>query len=198
MTERREQRRKQLPWLVVPLIGALLAGAALFLGPYAPGWKLPTWVGPITLGTGRGVPPQSLHIPQIQLNAKVIPISLADNGVLTPPADTKIVGWWDKSAGAGADRGQILLTGHTVHTGGGVMNKMGDVRNGALVVMKADGKKYRYRTTDNFVLTKEELAQQAKELFGQNRHHGRLVLVTCTDFRDGAYQSNIIVFAEPE
>lgn len=144
-----------------------------------------------------GEPPNRLVVPVIGLDAPLTSIEVDTKGVLTPPDDASVVGWWQRSAHPGAKVGQTVLTGHTVHTGGGVMNKLGTVAKGELVQVHDDGRVVDYRVTKVFEYSKAELAENAYDLFGQDRLGGRLVLVTCTDWVDGDYLSNIIVFADP-
>ena len=65
--------------------------------------------------------PLRLIAPEIGLRAPILPIEIAPDGVLSPPSDVHDVGWWQRSAKPGATTGQTLITGHTVHTGGGVI-----------------------------------------------------------------------------
>lgn len=141
--------------------------------------------------------PDEILVPSIKIKAPLEPIELASDGVLTPPADTDVVGWWDESAEPGSGKGQTVVTGHTVSTGGGVMNDLPKIDVGALVRIRDEGKLIDYRTTGVFKLSKEEVADAAESLFGQGSQGGRLVLVTCTDYHDGEYDSNVIVWAEP-
>jgi LPXTG-site transpeptidase (sortase) family protein len=141
--------------------------------------------------------PELLIVPAISLRAPVIPIEIDPDGVLHPPADVSVVGWWKRSAKPGAATGQTLITGHTVHTGGGVMNKLGDLKAGELIQVQTKAGTVDYRATKVTVFTKEQLAKHAKALFGQNRKKNRLVLVTCTGWTGYDYTSNIIVFADP-
>ena len=141
--------------------------------------------------------PQLLIVPSIDLRAPIVPISVDADHVLHPPADVHEVGWWRGSAKPGSAKGQTLITGHTVHTGGGVMNRLGDLRPGAVVEVKTRLGVVEYRATKIFVYTKAELAKHANDLFGQGREHNRLVLVTCTGWTGSEYTSNIIVFADP-
>lgn len=185
--------RKRLPWGAMPLVW-LLFGAGLVIPPQFE--QVPT-INSIIPSVSRGVQIDQLVIPRIDLDAAVVPISMDARGVLTPPQDTKMVGRWDRGSGADATRGQILLTGHTVHTGGGVMDRMKKVKPGTMVTLIAKKTSFRYRAIKNIVLSKKQLAEQAEDLFSQHRHDGRLVLVTCTDFKNGEYLSNIVVLAEP-
>jgi LPXTG-site transpeptidase (sortase) family protein len=141
--------------------------------------------------------PELLIVPSIDIKAPVLPIEVDANGVLHPPSNYHDVGWWKRSAKPGSPTGQTLITGHTVHTGGGVMNRLGELRPGALVQIKTELGTLDYRTTRVFVYTKQELADNAVQLFGQKRQHNRLVLVTCTGWTGHDYTSNIIVFADP-
>jgi LPXTG-site transpeptidase (sortase) family protein len=141
--------------------------------------------------------PQLLIVPSIGLRAPIVPISVDGNRVLTPPADVHKVGWWRHSAKPGAQTGQTLITGHTVHTGGGVMNRLGELRPGDVVQVKTKLGLVEYRATKIFVYTKAELAKHVMDLFGQDRPHNRLVLITCTGWTGSEYTSNIIVLADP-
>ena len=141
--------------------------------------------------------PDEIFVPSLDIEAPLVPIELASDGVLTPPADTDIIGWWNGSAEPGSGEGQTVVTGHTVSTGGGVLNDLPKIDVGSVVQVRDEGKVYDYRATGVFKLTKEEVAAAADNLFGQDGGTGRLVLVTCTDYKDGDYESNVIVWAEP-
>jgi LPXTG-site transpeptidase (sortase) family protein len=141
--------------------------------------------------------PEQLIVPEIKLRAPIVPIEVASNGVLSPPADVEEVGWWKRSARPGATSGQTLLTGHTVHTGGGVMNRLGELRPGSLIQIRTPRGTVDYEATKVFVYTKAELAEHKQELFSQRRKTPRLVLITCTGWTGRDYTSNIIVFAHP-
>jgi LPXTG-site transpeptidase (sortase) family protein len=133
----------------------------------------------------------------VPLRAPVVPIEIDSAGVLSPPEVVKEVGWWKRSAKPGATTGQTLLTGHTVHTGGGSMNDLGDMRPGDLVQIRTPRGTVDYRATKVFVYTKAEVAEHKHDLFGQKRKKNRLILVTCTGWTGHDYTSNIIVFADP-
>jgi len=140
--------------------------------------------------------PELLIVPDISLRAPIVPIEITPDGVLSPPSDVHEVGWWQRSAKPGATSGQTLVTGHTVHTGGGVMNELGDLRPGALIQIRTRRGTVDYRATKVFVYTRAELAAHANQLFSQERKRVRLVLVTCTGWNGHDYDSNIIVFAD--
>lgn len=138
-----------------------------------------------------------LQVRALGIDAPVVPVPLQAGGVLDPPAEVSTVGWWDGSAEPGGGSGQTVLTGHTVHDGGGAMDDLEELATGDVVrVTDTDGAAD-YQVTGVQVWTKAELAQNAVEAFGQDRHHGRLVLVTCEDWNGRDFASNVVVFAEP-
>lgn len=140
--------------------------------------------------------PTQLIVPTIGLRAAVLPIEVKPDGVLEPPVDVDDVGWWRRSARPGATSGQTLITGHTVHAGGGVMDKLGEVRPGDMVRVRTPKGTVDYRATKVFVYTRAQLAKHAEQLFNQQRDKVRLVLVTCTGWNGKEYNSNIIVLAD--
>lgn len=184
-----DRRPLIMGWLLI------LALLLTFTGLVLPSEEADSPVTPIAAEQQGGK--DALLVPSIGLKAPIIPIEVDPKGVLSPPDNTKLVGWWKRSAQPGALKGQTVITGHTVHAGGGVMNKLGKVKPGQVVQVRDEGKLVDYRVTKVFVYTKAELAAHAKELFAQDRMAGRLVLITCTDWVKGDYLSNIIVFAQP-
>jgi LPXTG-site transpeptidase (sortase) family protein len=145
----------------------------------------------------RPAAPIRLVVPALKLRASVQPIEVNDRQVLDPPADPSHVGWWKRSARPGATRGQTVLTGHTVHTGGGVMDNLGKLRKGQLVKVITRRGPMVYRTSKVVTWSKDELAKRAVQLFSQKRSDERLVLITCTGWTGSYYKDNIVVFADP-
>lgn len=179
----------------------------LFLAMVVVGFVIPSpgIAGDIGIGPGTAhyqplatpSKPDQLIIPSLGMDAPIVPIEIASTGVLSPPSVVKEVGWWKRSAKPGSATGQTLVTGHTVHNGGGAMNNLGDIRPGDLVQIRTPEGTVDYRATKVFVYTKPQVAKHAQELFSQKRKHNRLVLVTCTGWTGTYYTSNIIVFADP-
>lgn len=139
--------------------------------------------------------PQRLVVPALTIDAPVVPIG-APGGVLTPPADPQVLGWWADGARPGAARGSALVTGHTVHTGGGAMDDLERLGRGDRVWMTTDAGRIGYSVRRVAVLGKGELAERAEEIFDQSVP-GRLVLITCEDWNGVEYLSNVVVTAVP-
>ena len=140
--------------------------------------------------------PVRLVIPALKVRAPIQPIEV-DNGVLDPPHNPRDVGWWRQSARPGATRGQTVLTGHTVHTGGGVMDDLGKLHQGQLVKVVTRKGTMVYRTTRVVTWSKDELAKNAVAIFAQKRSDLRLVLITCSGWTGSYYTSNVVAFAKP-
>jgi LPXTG-site transpeptidase (sortase) family protein len=141
--------------------------------------------------------PVKLIIPSQKIRAAIIPIEVNSSNVLDPPSDVREVGWWRRSVRPGTHHGQTVLTGHTVHDGGGVMDRLGKLKVGRVVRVVTPKGTMAYRTTKVLTLTKAQLAQRSRALFGQTRPSNRLVLVTCTGWTGSDYTSNTVVFAKP-
>jgi len=138
--------------------------------------------------------PTRLVVPQLGVDAPVVPIPVND-GVLLPPSNPQMLGWWDQGAMPGALRGGALITGHTVHTGGGAFDNLETLHKGDRVQVRTEKGVIRYAVTGVTIYNKGKLAQDAERVFSQTGP-GRLVLITCEDWNGSGYDSNAIVFAE--
>ena len=144
--------------------------------------------------TAAGVPVR-LVVPRLGVNAPVIGIS-ATNGVLLPPGDPQTLGWWSGGARPGAVYGGALITGHTVHTGGGAFDDLDTLDAGDTVRVATPDGVLRYVVSGVATYRKATLAADAERIFSQSVP-GRLVLVTCEDWNGEIYLSNAVVFAAP-
>ena len=139
--------------------------------------------------------PERVRVPGLGVDVPVIGIDVV-GGVLTPPDDPRVLGWWDDGAAPGALRGAALVTGHTVSVGGGALDHLEDVRRGDRVEVDTTEGLIRYRVTDVEVYRKASLAREAEQVFSQSGP-GRLVLITCEDWDGEKYLSNVVVHAAP-
>ncbi|NGN94143.1 class F sortase [Nocardioides sp. KC13] len=138
--------------------------------------------------------PKRLELPGLNTKAKVVPIRL-DGEVLDPPRNPREIGWWVGSAKPGSAQGQTVVTGHTVHTGGGSLNKLDHIEEGQEVDIVTKDGTFQHQVDSVEVLSRKELAEQAQRIFGQDHGDGRLVIITCTDWNGSSYDSNIVVLA---
>jgi sortase (surface protein transpeptidase) len=139
--------------------------------------------------------PQRVYIESLGIDAPVLRIVTAGS-TLTPPPDPQDLGWWAGGAQPGAARGSALITGHTVHDGGGALDDLETLRPGAEIGVQTVDGLIRYVAESVDVLDKDTIAQRAPQLFSQGVE-GRLVLVTCEDWDGTGYRSNVVVTAVP-
>lgn len=141
--------------------------------------------------------PVRLEIPSLGVDAPVVPIEVDAAAVLDPPDDPVQVGWWRRSAEPGAREGQTVIAGHTVHTGGGSLDRVRSLTKGRTLDLTTHRGTMRYRVQGVRVYDQPELARRAVDLFGQDAGAGRLVLVSCTDWNGSSYDHNVVVLARP-
>jgi LPXTG-site transpeptidase (sortase) family protein len=130
----------------------------------------------------------------LQVSAPVVAIS-ADQGSLTPPSNPQKLGWWSGGARPGARLGSAVITGHTVHTGGGAFDNLSQLQPGDAVGVTTSQGQLSYRVTAVTTYRKQSLAKNATHVFDQTVP-GRLVLITCEDWNGKVYLSNAVVIAQ--
>ena len=141
--------------------------------------------------------PVRLVVPALKIRAPILPIEVDAQQVLDPPRNPRDVGWWQRSARPGSKLGQTVLTGHTVHTGGGVMDDLAKLHKGQVVRVVTPKGTMTYRTTKVITWSKAELTRHAVDIFAQKRSDVRLVMITCSGWTGSYYTSNVVVFAKP-
>ncbi len=139
--------------------------------------------------------PQRVYIDSLGIDAPVLAI-LTDGNTLTPPPDPQDLGWWADGALPGAAIGSALITGHTVHDGGGALDDLETLKAGTEIRVRTTRGIIRYVAQSVDVLDKDTIARRAPQLFNQEVD-GRLVLVTCEDWDGTGYRSNVVVTAIP-
>lgn len=146
--------------------------------------------GPVKPGS-----PVKVSVPSLGVSARVLGIR-ARGGSLIPPSNPRLVGWWSDGAQPGAAKGSAIITGHTVHTGGGAFDDLDRLKAGDAVTVTTGRGTIRYAVASVTVYRKKTLAKQAAQIFDQSVR-GRLVLVTCEDWDGTGYLSNAVVIANP-
>lgn len=139
--------------------------------------------------------PRAVIVDALAIDVPVLPIE-SQGRTLEPPSDPQVLGWWSDGARPGAARGSALVTGHTVHDGGGALDDLETLRAGAEVRVRTERGSIRYVVDSVRVLDKDAIARRAPQLFSQEVH-GRLVLVTCEGWDGTGYRSNVVVTATP-
>jgi LPXTG-site transpeptidase (sortase) family protein len=144
----------------------------------------------------RPVDPIRVSVPSLGVSARVLAIR-ARGGSLIPPSNPLLVGWWSDGARPGATKGSAVITGHTVHTGGGAFDDLDQLSAGDAVTVTTRRGTISYVVSSVTTYRKKALAKQAQQLFSQGVP-GRLVLVTCADWDGTGYLSNAVVIANPK
>lgn len=139
--------------------------------------------------------PLRVQVPRLGVDAPVVPIS-GQSGTLTPPDDPSVLGWWREGRSAGAGAGTAVVTGHTVHTGGGALDELGTLRPGDIFTVGTGGGRITYRVLWQHDYPTAQLARQAPRLFGQDDFH-RLLLITCSGWNGRGYDFSAVVYARP-
>lgn len=133
---------------------------------------------------------------------QILPVGV-DEGVLAPPRDVSLTGWYLDSAlpGAGDGTGSVVLTGHinAVDQGWGFASNFTDLTAGDEVTVTTEGGgEVTYRAVADSVhdLKEDGVAEVINDFDGPER----LVYVTCGGrYVGGAlgYESNIVTVFEP-
>lgn len=134
------------------------------------------------------------------INARVVPVGVAGDGMLVVPQDVREVGWWREGAAAGSGSGTVVLVGHvdSAQQGAGAFFPLRRLKPGDRVVLTgADGERAVYVVSARRQYPKSSLPRN--EVFGQGSAP-RLVLLTCGGRFDTAtrhYEDNLVVYATP-
>lgn len=166
--------------------------------PEVPGATLsPEPPGGAYAGTRLGAAgaPLEVRVSRLGVRSVAVPIS-GQSGSLLPPADPQQLGWWREGAEVGAAEGTAVVTGHTVHTGGGALDHLDQLRPGDRVRVRTARGWILYVVRWAEVIDTEALARRAGGLFRRGGF-GRLLLITCDDWNGSFYESNAVVAAVP-
>lgn len=195
-------------WWLAAVGVALVVGGWYAWSHQQPGADVERWAGATGASAGSAAPvreavparprpgaPRRVVIPRLGVVAPVLPVS-APGGTLIPPSDPQLLGWWAGGARPGEGRGSALVTGHTVHDGGGALDDLERLRRDDVVRVRTARGWIRYAVRTVHVYAKGAVARDADRLFSQDVR-GRLVLVTCEDWDGERYLSNVVVTAVP-
>jgi LPXTG-site transpeptidase (sortase) family protein len=139
--------------------------------------------------------PRRVVVPRLHVDSTVVPIS-GQSGSLLPPSDPQVLGWWREGRPVGAEFGSAVITGHTVHTGGGALDNLDKLAVGDTLRVRTDDGWISYVVQRAKIYSTSELARDAADVFRLGGP-GRLVLITCDDWNGTFYESNAVVFASP-
>ena len=136
-----------------------------------------------------------VEVEALGIDVPVVPIHL-EVSTLVPPSDPQTLGWWADGAAPGDKRGSAIITGHTVHTGGGALDDLETLLPGDEFDVRTVTGRIRYEVSRVEVLDKDRVRRASPRLFSQDVR-GRVVLITCEDWDGTGYNSNVVVIAHP-
>jgi LPXTG-site transpeptidase (sortase) family protein len=166
--------------------------ADAFVGPVGVVPQTSTYDG---IRLGAAGQPREVRVPRLHVDSDVVPIS-GQSGALLPPSDPQLLGWWQEGRQVGAEEGTAVITGHTVHTGGGALDHLDKLVVGDTVRVRTDNGWIRYAVRQTRIYSTDALARNATSIFRLGGT-GRLVLITCDDWNGSFYESNAVVVATP-
>ena len=173
-------------------VGALVVHepAALSVGALPPGGL------PVRAPRPPQPDPDTISVPSVGVNSRLVPLGISAAGVLDVPKDYKLAGWWSSGPKPGAD-GAAIVVGHVdSKTGPAVFYKIKQTKVGDVInVHRADG------STVAFVV--DAVRQYSKQSLPTNVVYGptptpSIRLITCGgsfDPKAKSYRDNIVVFA---
>lgn len=153
-------------------------------------------MGPPYVTENQAPVPIRVRIPEIGVDAPIVPLLVDESGVLLPPGRNDIAGWWKDGPEPG-ESGPAVIAGHVdSHTGPAVFFRLPDLPSGVQVLVdRAD------HTTAVFTTYRAE--RHSKDAFPTEAVYGstrnpEIRIITCGgDFDDtnDRYLANVIVFA---
>ncbi|MBT2686309.1 class F sortase [Bacillus sp. ISL-37] len=125
----------------------------------------------------KGMVPLNLTIASIELDAKIIPVGLQEDGAMEVPEDVMEIGWYTKGAMPG-ENGNVVLAGHVDnYLGKGVFFDLEDVSLDDEVVISDSKNSLRYKIVKIESYPYDD--GPIEEIFGFTSQK-RLQLITCT------------------
>lgn len=144
--------------------------------------------------------PARLNIPDLDVDAAVLPVGVDDAGAMVVPKEAKAVGWYRYGPAPGSAAGAAVIAGHVdaKQQGAGALFRLRELRVGdAVTVTATDGRRTAYRVSAKETIVKKRLPTE--RLFARDGGP-RLVLITCGGpFLPelASYRDNVVVVALP-
>lgn len=143
----------------------------------------------------RAEPPRALTLHR--QTARVVPVGIDSAQRLEIPGDIHTLGWWQGGAKPGAVKGFVVITGHATREGDGAANTWWSARPGDRIAVKTPRGTVHYRVVSRKTYDKDEIPLARWFPFDGPAGPAGLALITCADYRDGAWQANTVVEAVP-
>lgn len=140
------------------------------------------------IASGEACRPVRFAMAGLGIDASVVTLSVTAEGDLGTPSDgERASAGWFPSVLAGADRGTVLMDGHTYHDGSAIFSTSfkDQVRTGMVMRLSCpDGHAFSYRVSE--VIVDVSPADYPSLVTGRNLYAPagppQLVMITCTDY----------------
>lgn len=131
------------------------AGGAVAAAPVAPARAA-------VVGTTRARPAPRraglLRVPRAGVEAPLVAVSATD-GVLVPPPDPRVLGWWDGGARPGSSAGAVVVTGHARAGAEYALRELRSLHAGDRATLVVGRERHHYRVVDVDVVDNEALTR---------------------------------------
>ncbi len=150
--------------------------------------------------------PLGLTIPDLGVNASVVPVGLAADGSLGTPsdADKRKAGWFPNSVLVGSAHGTVIMDGHTYHDETAIFRTDFNVRARAgmsVQLLCVNGNTFNYVTSEvvmDLSVSDYDSFVTSRRLYATDGP-ARVVIITCTDWNPitRQYRSRGVLIAVP-
>lgn len=151
----------------------------------------PSWDRPI-----RPIPTR-VRMPDVGVDAPVIPVGVGANGELGIPDEPRALGWWQQGAHPDGP-GAVVIAGHvdTAKDGPGALFRLDQAQVGEFLILETNLGSHRYVVTDIERYAKVDLPALTFTTTGPPH----LILITCGGAFNTVthqYADNVVVSADP-
>lgn len=133
-------------------------------------------------------------IPSTGVKAPVEQVGMLPDNTQEVPDSMDNVGWYRDGSKPG-EPGNAVITGHTCSTCDGVFDRLPQLKEGALITLKAAKGSIVYRVSSVGSVEIADFGKYADDIYRTDGPPG-LVLMTCGDWNGSTYEATTVVYAE--
>lgn len=142
--------------------------------------------------------PTRLHIPDIDVDSRIVGVALTDTGEMEAPQNYEEIGWYRLGAKPG-EPGRSVMAGHVdSKTGPAVFYRLRDLTPGTVIEVTLGGNAEMLRYVVREIEQYPEDNAPLERIFGPS-DVSELILITCSgdfDFSRDAYPDRLVVYAD--